>query len=166
MLLPGIAACAVGGCGHLGAGHKGMQPVGPNLDEQGEITRYPDGSAQRTVLEWFRALQRNDAARALAFYAPDTRMSANVIRFERAAGARFFAQAQLPRVISVRSGRARATVFTLVDFRWSAPDGRGYVSTRPQAFPLRLSRGRWQLVDNYFLASAPFLVPRGPCTTC
>ena len=166
VILPAIAAAALSGCGQLGAGYKGMQPVRPNLQDQRQVARYPDASPQRTVLEWFRALQTNDTARAFAFYAAAARVTPNLIAFERAAGSRYFAQAQLPRIISVWTGSTRATVFTLVDFRWSAPDRRGYVFERPQEFTLQLSRGQWQLADNYFLGSVRYLVPPGPCKTC
>jgi hypothetical protein len=164
--LLGAVACAVSGCGQLGAGYKGMRPTSRSPVDEQAIERYPVGTPQRTVLEWFRALQQSDPVKASAFYAADVRINPTVIRFERAAGSRYFAQGQPPRIIGVSTARTSATVFTVVAFRWSAPDGRSDVYLRPQAFELERSRGIWRLADNFFLESAPDLVPSGPCPTC
>jgi hypothetical protein len=164
--LLGAVACAVTGCGQLGAGYKGIRPTPRSPLTEQAIERYPVGTPQRAVLEWFRALQQSDAEKASAFYSTGTRINPKLIRFERTAASRYFAQAQAPRIIGVSSARTSATVFTAVAFHWSAPDGRGYVYLRPQAFELQRSRGIWQLTDNSFLESASYLVPPGPCSPC
>lgn len=162
----GAMMCAVSACGELGARYTGMRVIPPSPVVQQAVARYPAGTPQRTVLEWFRALQARDIERATAFYAPEARISPNVILFERVAGSRYFAQAQLPRIIGTSTAGTHATVFTVIDFRWSAPDGRGAVYFRPQAFELQRRRGVWQLADNYFLESTALLAPQGPCVTC
>ncbi len=164
--LLGLAAFASAGCGKLGAAFTGLQPVHPAQVTQRTIDRYPGGTPQRAVLEWFRAVRQADIAQAASFYAPAAHVTPAVIRFFRAADSRFYALAQPPRVVSVYSTLNRATVFTVIEFRWSAPDGRSYIYTRPQAFELQRRRQAWQLTDGFFLQSAESLVPKGPCTTC
>ena len=56
-------------CGDLGGERKGVQAILAKRVEEDAVERYAADTPERTVLEWFRALQGGEAQRAAGFYA-------------------------------------------------------------------------------------------------
>ena len=61
-------AVALGACGDLGGRYRASQIVRPAAVDQRALDRYGPGSPERTVLEWYAALQRHDVAAASRYY--------------------------------------------------------------------------------------------------
>lgn len=160
-----LTAAQVAACGRLGANYTGLRLVPPKT---ASTELEPPGTPARTVLEFFLALQRSNSEAAARFYAPTAGVTPTTIRLQRsaAAGRAFFSRTQPPRVLDVAMTDRRATVFTALDVRWTAPNGRTVVWTQPQAFELVNKSGGWKLTDDYFLKSLAAVTPSAPCSTC
>jgi hypothetical protein len=156
--LCGLAALAAG-CGELDAEYKGQRPVRPVPLSEGQAARYAPGGPERAVLDWFRALQRNDAPAAASSYAPVLRLSARTVRRQRASASRFFDHFALRRVLDVSRHGSWATVFAELNMRWQAPNGRAVEIRMPQAFTVVRTRRGWKLADPSFLRRARGFVP-------
>jgi hypothetical protein len=162
--LPVLVLLALGGCGELGTDRKGVQPVQAERLEATMIERYAAGTPERTVLEWFRALQDGDVGRAAAFYSAGLGVDAQRIARERRTATRFFNRFSLSGVVDVTRSGERATVFTELAAGWAAPNGRGQEIRRPQSFTLAREDSGWRLVDDLFLDTARELVAHRPRT--
>jgi hypothetical protein len=157
----------LGGCGQLGASYTGFRLNPRVLVDQKLIDRYPPRTPQRTLLQWYGALQQGDITHASAFYAPWVRITPRGLAFIRTAESRYFMLAPPPAIVGILRSQTRTTVFTVIEFHWRVPNGRSYVYRRPQAFDLQQLRGEWRLADDYFVTSGPpYLIPNGPCSTC
>jgi ketosteroid isomerase-like protein len=150
------------GCGELGASRRGVQAVRPETVGERTIERYAEGSPERTVLEWLRALQEGDARRAASFYSGALQVDEQQIARERRTAARFFDRFGLSGVLDVSRSGDRAIVFTEIAARWAAPNGRGEEVRRPQSFSLIREAAAWRLADDLFLDSARELVASRP----
>lgn len=157
-------ACLLGGCGRLGASYKGMR-LDPPTTIGPELAQYPADSPQRAVLEWYRAIQLGNVSAAATYYVGAARVTpTRVDRFRRSA---FFSVFQPPRILSAWHRHGSTTVFTSLEARWSAPDGRSYSFTLPQGFELHRLGSAWKLGDDHFLRAAPASkFPRSPCAAC
>jgi hypothetical protein len=161
-LLAAGLAVSLGGCGEIGRDWKGLRLMPAEVVGQPAIRAVPRGSPARTVLEWYRAVQRRDAAGAMRLYSRRVRPTPDAMHYEFTATGGFFAGVTLDRVADVTARRGRATVFTELRYRWQAPNGRGVEVHQPQAFPLVREGGQWRLADDYFMrfvGSSPLAKP-------
>lgn len=149
-------------CGDLGGDRKGVQALPADRIQEDAVERYATGTPERTVLEWFRALQGGETQRAAGFYSAGLAVDDQQIARERRSAARFFRRFSMLGVVDVWRAADRATVFTEIAARWAAPNGRGQDVRRPQAFTLVREGGGWRLADDLFLDTARELVVRRP----
>jgi hypothetical protein len=149
-------------CGDLGGDRKGVQPLPAERVAADAVQRYATGTPERTVLEWFRALQGREARRAAAFYSAALAVDEQQIARERRTAGRFFERFSMLGVVDVWRSADRATVFTEIAARWAAPNGRGQEVRRPQAFTLVREDDGWRLADDLFLDTARELVAERP----
>ena len=152
-----LAAAPIGsGCGQLGTNWKGTRPVAPRLIQPADVARQPAGAPQRTLLAWFGALQRNDAAAAAMFYDPALRVSPDSLRPQRLAAAALLGELGAE-IQDVSTDGNRAIVFTRLTARRVAPNGRIDTYVEPQAFDLVRVNGSWRIANDNFLQAAPAL---------
>ena len=157
-----LVLLVLSGCGDLGGDRKGVQALSAERVEAYAVERYATGTPERTVLEWFRALQGGEAQRAARFYSAGLAVDEQQIARERRSAARFFDRFSMLGVVDVWRSAGRATVFTEIAARWAAPNGRGQEVRRPQAFTLVREGDGWRLADDLFLDTARELVVERP----
>jgi hypothetical protein len=158
----GLSA-AISACGDLGGRYRGSELVPPRTVDRRALERYPTGSPERTVLGWYRALQRGDDAAAGRYYTARPRgvvATPGGLRRLLAGMGPFVDRVGLGpiSVDSVRPGSA--TVVTYLRVRWEAQNGRAEELRMPQAFTLTGTRGRWRFADTYFLRFARSFRPK------
>ena len=156
-------AVALGACGDLGGRYRALQIVRPAAVDQRALERYGPGSPERTVLEWYAALQRHDVVAASRYYALRA-SGATPGRLRRLmAGARpFFTRVGLGPLSADAVRPGSAMVFTDLRVRWEAPNGRAQELRSPQSFTLVREAGRWRFADTYFLSFARGYRPQRP----
>jgi ketosteroid isomerase-like protein len=157
-----LALLVLPACGDLGGDRKGVQALPAERVEEDAVERYATGTPERTVLEWFRALQGGEARRAAGFYSAGLAVDEQQIARGRRTAARFFERFSMLGVLDVSRSADRATVFTEIAARWAAPNGRGQEVRRPQAFTLVREGDGWRLADDLFLDTARELAIRRP----
>jgi hypothetical protein len=147
LALLGLAA----GCGDLGGRYEGSQRVAADKVGAQDLERYRRGSPERTVLEWYAALQRNDVETARSFYsARIPGESPARLRIQLAAAAPAVARTGLGPLTSEPGQGGTATVLTDVRVRWETPNGRAQEVRTPQAFTLVREQSGWRFADTYF----------------
>jgi hypothetical protein len=155
---PPLAAITAGlialGCGSLQSDEVGRRVDGPWLLSRATVERQPPASPQRTVFEWWRALQFDDAPLASSFYSKAVEMSP--VRMERqlAIGAAGLGLLSRPRVVEVEQRARQAKVFVLLESRVGQPNGRIDVKQTARAFDLRREENQWKLTNNSYLERA------------
>jgi hypothetical protein len=115
------------------------------------LSRYSAGSPGRAFLEWFRALQRSDAATAVRYYAPSLELTASELVRQRARADGFNLLGP-PKLLAVRTNGARATIS--LRLRTARNGGSGpidFLVSAPTSFELQKVGGRWVLPSNGFL---------------
>jgi hypothetical protein len=157
-----VLLLVIPGCADLGGKRKGVQPLPAERVEADAVERYATGTPERTVLEWFRALQGGEARRAAGFYSAGLAVDERQIARERRTAARFFERVSMRGVLDVSRSADRATVFTEIAARWAAPNGREEEVRSPQAFTLVREGDGWRLADDLFLDTARELAIRRP----
>jgi hypothetical protein len=143
-LLP--AGCSFGGDE---VAQKVQQPA---LLSAASIGRLPAGSPERTLFEWWRAMQFDDVAAAAPRYASRASVTAARLDAQLSTAGRAFDPR--PRLVEVDRRDGRATVSVLLELRTSNPNGRVDVTRSARAFALVLEGGRWRLADNRYLEGA------------
>lgn len=153
MLVLGAASVIVVGCGIEGQpfgkekeGNEREADSTPVVSGE-EIDAAKDGSPERAVLEWWRALQTRDARSVEAAYAPDVRKGLPD-------GFRFAAASLLPplaaksgiAIDSVEHNVAKKTAMVFVTIDSSVP-----VINGPLAVPVEKIDGEWLLTDDTFI---------------
>ena len=156
-------AVGLSACGDLGGRYRGSQIVAPPPVDGRALARYPPGSPQRTVLEWFGTLQRGDAVGLSRYYTAGTPATTPMaLRFQLVQARSFFRRVALG-PLSVDTVRPdSATVISDLRVRWQAPNGRAQELRSPQSFTLVRERGRWRFADTYFLLFARRFEPKKP----
>src|SRR5205085_10856621 len=121
-----------------------------------DVTRYPAGSPERALLQWWRDAQHaNIDGYVNGFAVPAKRK----IRQDRhlAAAVNYFAgsiRAARPRIEDVERSGSHATVYADIAYRTPVGATRYVTTTRPQAFVLVRQHGAWHLQDDYFVQLA------------
>ena len=106
----------------------------PALLSAASIGRLPAGSPERTLFEWWRAMQFDDVAAAAPRYARTAGVTAAGLDAQLSTAGRAFDPR--PRLVEVDRRDERATVSVLLDLRTSNPNGRVDVTRSARAFAL------------------------------
>jgi hypothetical protein len=145
-----VGAVAMGGCGGLGAIPGRVEQ--PLLVSKRQIDRYAPGSPERTVLEWWRALQFNSAPAAFTYYAPSAGVTEK--RLDRQLtelGPGTLGLRSRLRVDGVMRHGQGATVLAILTRALRHPNGRIDLNRRTQSFELVRVHGGWRLADNSYI---------------
>jgi hypothetical protein len=116
-----------------------------------QLSRYAPGSPGRSLLEWFRALERRDARTAARYYVPALGISVpELAKLRREAEA--FDLLGPPIVVKVAT-RGNVAVVTVRNrtIRDSSKPEQGFVISAPTPFELHKVDGRWLFPGNGFL---------------
>ncbi len=149
-----IALLAVCGCGSLQSDDAGRRVEGPWLLTRAAVEGQPPGSPQRTVFEWWRALQFDDASVASSYYSKAVAMSPARMERQLAVGATGLGLLSRPRLVEVTEGAGQAKVFVLLESKAGQPNGRIDVKQTARAFDLTREDDEWKLTDNSYLERA------------
>ena len=118
------------------------------------VGSFGERTPEHALLAWWRNTQYDDvqgfrqgfADAVKQRLAPTTQLARSVAYF---AGAIRTAR---PTIRSVeRDGSARATVYTLIEYRRPLGSSKYVSATVPRAFVMVFQRGDWRLVDDYFV---------------
>jgi hypothetical protein len=148
-----LPVVSLGACGRLGPDEGAPLRVikGQRYVTARDIQRYPPGSPQAVVLEWWRALQRNDAPAALRLYSRKVHITAPEFLIQRSLGGLFLSMLNRIVVKDVDRVGGRTTVFLFRERVIEVPNGRNDIVGSARGFTLVRERGRWRLADNLFL---------------
>jgi hypothetical protein len=159
MKLTLVSACAalalVTGCGSGSLPPQQIPGVSEQLLTAAAVGRYPAGSPQHALLDWWRSAQFADRPAFLAAFTPPLRSR---LQRSRTFGEDldFFAGSirnAAPRILSTETEGDRARIFTKIEFRNPVGATRFVASSRPQAFELVRRGSDWLLADDTFLRS-------------
>ncbi|HET9198531.1 MAG TPA: hypothetical protein VFN92_09805 [Solirubrobacterales bacterium] len=142
VLLAALVALLAAGCGGSGStatGGTSAEPVSEGGVTVAQIEKYPAGSPQRTVLEWWRDLQLNDPEHARTLYLEPPPLPDLAGQFNYVAGD-FDGQVTL---LSSEEEEGATTVLV----RWAPMPGEA------RREPLRLGRDGnvWKLAEARFI---------------
>jgi hypothetical protein len=146
-----LAVATVTGCADIGTKDETERVQQPQLVHQAEIDRYPKGSPAWTLLAWWRALQFNAPANAVAFYDSRVPVTKQVLQQQLLAGPALGLNDR-PRVFDVDEQGDKATVYVLLAHVVRNPNGRNDETRTPRAFNLVRDGGEWKLADNEYIA--------------
>ncbi|HEX5984267.1 MAG TPA: hypothetical protein VFY69_08680 [Solirubrobacterales bacterium] len=134
-----VAAGLLAGCGGSGASTSGAEADRPNTIPSRQIESIPSRGPQRTVLEWWRAVQLNDPDEAIDLYLEPPRMPDLAGQFNYVAG-------ELDGTVAVAAVKRQGSQAE-VRVRWRRPDGTRTTET----LQLQDDDGAWKLLGARFL---------------
>lgn len=158
-----LVACAIasGGCGALPTPEIGADPdrpyrlpARPAPITERVLARYPAGSPPQEVLRWYGAMQGRSFGTAAGLYDPSLGITPRLLRLQRNKARGMFNGSEIARVLDTTRLGNHAIVYTLMEHRLVAPNGRADVYVDPQAFDLVRTRDGWRLADNLLLDNA------------
>ena len=144
-------AIVLAGCGSLGTGEERDRVEQPLLVSTADVERYPQGSPERTFLEWWRALQFGSGSQAVRYYASDVDVSQRELQRAADVGVELIGLRARPKVLDVLGDDGRATVYVLFTRAQLNPNGRADKVRTPRAFDLVREDGSWKLADNRYI---------------
>jgi hypothetical protein len=151
-----VAGLALGMCLVPGCGFGGDEPTErvqqPTLLRAADVNRHAAGSPARALLEWWRAMQFDNATAAAGYYAASLRLEPEQIDRQLVLSRTAFNGR--PRVIQVDERDDRATVLVLFEQRIANPNGRVDVVRSPRGFNLVRENGEWKIADNLYVERA------------
>jgi hypothetical protein len=142
-------AAALAGCGSLGELRGRVEE--PQLLSERDIERYPKDSPARAVLEWWRALQFDNAVLAAAYYARRVEMTPPRLERRLGVGADVLGLKARFRVVDVIKERRTATVLAVLTRVLRHPNGRADRMRSAHSFNLVREGGKWRLSDNRYI---------------
>jgi hypothetical protein len=146
-------ALLLGGCSGLGSDDEVPERVkGPSLLSKADVQAQPAGSPQRTLFEWWRALQFDDAPAAAQYYASDVRLTTDKLDKILSLGAPTLGLTGRPRVVETDTNGDVATVRVLLEDDEPQANGRIDKNQTARAFDLVREAGAWKMADNRYLA--------------
>jgi hypothetical protein len=146
-------AMLLGGCSGLGSDDEVPERVkGPSLLSEADVQGQPAGSPQRTLFEWWRALQFDDAPEAAKYYASDVDLTTAKLDQILSLGAPTLGLTGRPRVVDTDMNGDAATVRVLLESDDPQANGRIDKTQTARAFDLVREAGAWKMADNRYLA--------------
>lgn len=146
-----LLAAAVAGCGDIGPAPAAERVDGPAPLTRADVDSHPQGSPARTVFEWWRALQFDDAAAATGFYSRRVGVTTKEIDDQLGNGLEPLGIGRRPQLVEVDREGDRATVLVIFRNVTTNPNGRTDVTRTGRAFSLVREGGEWKLSDNRYL---------------
>ena len=116
-----------------------------------EVARHPEGSPARSLFEWWRALQFNNAFVASRYYSRSLEITPSKLEYWLDLGPEALALSRRPKLVDVDEQGAEATVFVTLETRNRNPNGRIDITRDPRAFNLVRQHGEWKLAENLYL---------------
>ena len=144
-------AIVLAGCGSLGTGEERDRVEQPQLLRASDVERYREGSAERTFLEWWRALQFASGTQAVRHYASEVEVNPRRLQKAVEAGVDLLGLRARPKVLDVVQHDDRATIYVLFTRAELSPNGRADKVRTPRAFDLVREDGSWKLADNGYV---------------
>lgn len=142
-----LLAVVLAGCGSSSSGTNGSdsgttsQSAPPEVDVTvAQIERSKAGSPERTVLEWWRDIQLNDARHALDLYLEPP-------AFPDLAGQFNFVAGRLDGKVMIVSSSREEDGSTVVEVRWTPPSG----NAREVSLRLGEQGNQWKLSEASFV---------------
>jgi hypothetical protein len=146
-----VGAMVAGGCGSLGAGDETDRVNKLQLVRKADVARHPEGSAARTFLEWWRALQYGSGTQAVRRYAEDVDVNQTRLQRQLEVGVDLLGLRARPTVHDVVEEGDEATVFAVFTSAVVNPNGRADKVQSPKAFDLVREDGEWKIADNRYI---------------
>lgn len=146
-----LALILLPGCGAFSSDDVDARVDGPRLLTRAQVERQPVGSPQRTVFEWWRALQFDNALAAKRYYAESVGMTTARLDRQLAFGAGALTLDYRPRLVAVEEDGDRATVDVLLEYKKGNPNGRTDTLQIARAFNLVREGVKWKLAENLYL---------------
>jgi hypothetical protein len=138
-----LAAFGLGACGSSSSSSDSTSTVGNYVTAQ-NLSQYKPGTPQRTVLQWWKAVQFGNPTMVHAYYAPSMGPSLPALQHELSTASNQFAG--VPTVNSAEVHGNKATLYLFVT--------RPGSSAPPRAVSINLVKtgDRWGLADDQLLA--------------
>jgi hypothetical protein len=138
-----LVAAGLLGCGSGSGGSDSISTVG-NYVAANDLSQYKPGTPQRTVLQWWKAVQFGNPSLAHSYYAPGTGPGLRNLQRELAAASNQFSG--IPTFHSADIHKGRATLYFFV----THPDSSS--APRPVSINLVNKGGEWGLADDQLLS--------------
>jgi hypothetical protein len=145
-----LVSLALLGCGSGSGGSDSVATVG-NYVAAKDLSQYKPGTPQRTVLQWWKAVQFGNPSVVHSYYAPGTGPGLRNLQRELAAASNQFSG--IPTFNSAEIHKGRATLYFFV----TRPDS---VPPRPVSVNLVNKGGEWGLADDQLLSQVVERVDR------
>jgi hypothetical protein len=146
-----LVASALAGCGAFGDDPVTERVQQNALVSKRQVERYPEGSPGRAFLEWWRAIQDQNAPVAAQYYRRSLGITVKKLDRELSYGPGALGLTARPIVVEVDEQGDTATVLTLLESVVENPNGRSDKVRRARGFNLVREDGEWKLADNLFL---------------
>ena len=138
-----LAAFGLLGCGSGSGGSDSISTVGNYVGAR-DLSRYKPGTPQRTVLQWWKAVQFGNPSIVHSYYAPGTGPGLHDLQRELAAASNQFSG--IPTFNSAEIHNHRATLYFFV----TRPESSA--PPRPVSINLVDKGGEWGLADDQLLS--------------
>ena len=138
-----LAAFALLGCGSGSGGSDSISTVGSYIGA-GDLSEYKPGTPQRTVLQWWKAVQFGNPSVVHRYYAPGMGPGLHQLQRELAAASNQFSG--IPTFNSAEIHKRTATLYFFV----TRPESS--TPARPASINLVTRHGEWGLADDQLLS--------------
>jgi hypothetical protein len=138
-----LVALGLLGCGSGSSGSDSTSTVG-NYVAAKNLSKYKPGTPQRTVLQWWKAVQFGNPSVARSYYAPGMGPGLGNLQRELAAASNQFSG--IPTFNSAEIHKGRATLYFFV----TRPESS--TPPRPVSINLVNEGGEWDLADDQLLS--------------
>jgi hypothetical protein len=150
-----LAAFGLLGCGSGSGGSDSTSTVGSYVGAS-DLDQYKSGTPQRTVLQWWKAVQFGNPSVVHSYYAPGAGPDLHHLQHELAAASNQFSG--IPNFNSAEIHNGRATLYFFV----TRPESS--TPARPVSVNLVNSSGKWGLADDQLLSQVVERVNRAQPT--
>ncbi len=148
----GIASALVGSCGGIGSDDGVTERVQqPRIITAKRLEGVPEGSPQRTVYAWWRALQFDNPVEASRYYVKSLGLTPERLERQFRYGSALLNLYAMPRLVDVVEEGNRATVQLLLQKAARNPNGRVDRASSARGFNLVRENGEWKLADNFYI---------------
>jgi hypothetical protein len=149
-----LVIAVAAGCDVLGSDDVPETVQGPELLTRAQVDRYPSGSPARAFLEWWRAMQFDNATVAARYYSEDLGMTAAKVDNQLRSGANPLGLNRRPRLVDVEIDGDEANVMVVLSSLTRNPNGRLDKVRTARGFNLVREGGSWKLAENLYIERA------------
>jgi hypothetical protein len=146
-----LVASALVGCGAFGDDPVTERVQQSGLVQKHQVERYPVGSPARAFLEWWQAIQYQNAPVAARYYARSLGITVRKMDRQLSYGSGALGLTARPLIVEVQEQGDDAIVLTQLETVVENPNGRSDKVRRARGFNLVREDGEWKLADNLFL---------------